>query len=138
MTRREAREILFGLLFESEFRGDESAQQIYSTSAENREICDDAYIKDAYFGIFEKKDEIDAIIGEHSNGWKTHRLTNVSRSVLRLCVYEMLYKDDIPYSVSINEAVELTKKFDDERARPFINGVLNSVKVALEAKDSSK
>lgn len=138
MTRREAREILFGLLFESEFRKDESAEQIYSTSVENREICPNDYIREVYFGIFEKLEEIDALIGEHSNGWKTHRLTNVSRSVLRLCVYEMLYKDDIPYSVSINEAVELTKKFDDEKARPFVNGVLNSVKVELEAKDGKK
>ena len=54
--------------------------------------------------------------------------------ILRLAVYEMLYDESIPYSVSINEAAELAKKFDDEKARPFINGVLNSVKSALEAK----
>lgn len=133
MTRREAREILFCLLFESEFRGDESAQQIYTTSVENREICENDYIRDTYFGIFDKLGEIDAVIGEHANGWKTERLNNVSRAVLRLCVYEMMYKDDIPVNVSINEAIELIKKFDDERARPFVNGVLNSVKVSLES-----
>ena len=61
-------------------------------------------------------------------------MSKMSRSVLRLCVYEMLYEKDIPYSVSINEAVELTKKFDDDKARPFVNGILNSVKCELEAK----
>ena len=101
---------------------------------ENREIEDSEYVKCAFFTVCEKREEIDALIGEHAQGWKTQRLTNVSRSILRLAVYEMLYDDSIPYSVSINEAVELAKKFDDEKARPFINGVLNSVKSALEAK----
>ena len=80
-----------------------------------------------------KLEIIDGVIGRHAKGWKTSRISKVSRSILRLCVYEMLY-EEIPYSVSINEAVELAKKFDDEKARPFINGILNSVKNALEAK----
>ena len=134
MTRKEAREAVFGLIFETEFRSEESAEEIYSSSSDNREIPENEYIKRAFFTVCEKRDEIDSIIGEHSKGWKTHRLTNVSRSILRLCVYEMLYDDSIPYSVSINEAVELSKKFDDEKARPFINGVLNSVKNYLESK----
>ena len=99
MTRKEAREILLGLLFESEFRADESAEDIYYTSAENREIDDDDYIKRAYFAIFEHKVQIDTVIGEHAKGWKTHRLTNISRSILRLAVYEMLYAD-IPVSMT--------------------------------------
>jgi N utilization substance protein B len=138
MTRREAREAVFGLLFESEFRKEESAEEIYYSSVENREIGEDAYIKKAYFTVVERKDEIDTLIGKHSNGWKTGRLTVVSRSVLRLCVYEMLYEDGIPYNVSINEAVELSKKYDDEKARPFVNGVLNSIKNELEGKGGSK
>ncbi len=133
MTRREAREEVLRLLFETEFRRDESFEEIFSTSVENREISDDDFVKRAYFTACEKRGEIDALIGNHSNGWKTNRMTNVSRSVLRLCVYEMLFENDIPYSVSINEAVELAKKYDDEKARPFINGVLNSVKNELEA-----
>ena len=134
MTRKEAREVVFGLIFECEFRSEETAEEIYETSVDNREIEENDYIKGAFFTVCEKRQEIDALIGEHANGWKTQRLTNVSRSILRLAVYEMLYDESIPYSVSINEAVELAKKFDDEKARPFINGVLNSVKSALEAK----
>lgn len=138
MTRREAREAIFGLLFESEFRKDETVEEIFYSSVENREMEEDALVKRAYFGIAEKREEIDAKIGEHANGWKTQRLTNVSRSVLRLAVYEMLYEDSIPYSVSINEAVEIAKKYDEEKARPFINGVLNSVKDELETQGKTK
>ena len=75
--------------------------------------------------------EIDKIIGEHAHGWRTDRLARVSRAVLRLAVYELVYEKDIPSSVTINEAVELIKKYDDEKARPFVNGVLNSVKNGL-------
>ncbi|MBQ8344947.1 MAG: transcription antitermination factor NusB [Clostridia bacterium] len=132
LTRREAREQVIGLLFETEFRKDESAMEIYATSSENREIPADDYIKRAYLAICEHRDRIDETIGAHAKGWKTHRLTNLSRSVLRLAVYEMLYEKEIPYSVSINEAVELTKKFDEDKARPFVNGILNSVKGSLE------
>ena len=132
MTRREAREELLNLLFESEFRSDESEKAIYATSKENREFADDDYIDRAYFKIVENKEEIDTTIGEHAHGWKTQRLSRVSRAILRLAVYELLYEKDIPASVTINEAVELSKKYDDEKARAFINGVLNSVKNSLD------
>ena len=135
MTRREAREAVFGLLFEREFRADETAEEIFDTSVENREIPADDYIRKAYFGICEHEAEIDEMIGKNSVGWKTDRLTNVSRSIMRLCVYELMFEKDIPTSVSLNEAVELAKKFDEEKARPFINGVLNAVKNSLEAKN---
>ena len=132
LKRREAREIVVGLLFETEFRSEESYGEIYAVSVENREIPNDEYVKKAYFTINENREEIDGLIGKYSKGWKTNRMTKISRSILRLCIYEMLYEKDIPYSVSINEAVELTKKFDDEKARSFINGILNSVKAELE------
>ena len=61
-------------------------------------------------------------------GWKTERMSRVSHAILRLAVYEMLYRDDIPSRVTLNEAIELTKKFDAERAKAFVNGILNSVK----------
>lgn len=128
MNRREAREAAFELLFETEFRTDEQKEEIFAISTENREVAPDAYIHDTYFGVHEHLDEIDALINKHAKGWKTSRISKVSRSILRLCVYELLYCKDIPVGVSINEAVELCKKFDEEKARPFVNGVLNSVK----------
>ena len=131
LSRREAREILLTLLFESEFRADEDYREIYAISSEDRLIPEDSYIKAAYYKIFESREEIDALIGKHAKGWKTSRLSKISRSVLRLGVYEMLFDENIPFSVTINEAVELTKKFDEPRARSFINGVLNAVKDEL-------
>ena len=127
LKRREAREILVGLLFESEFRTDENYVEIYALSAEERMIPEDEYIKKAYYAIFEHKDEIDACIGEHAHGWKTSRMTRLSRSILRLAVYEMLFEKEIPYSVSINEAIELAKRYEGDRAPAFVNGILNAV-----------
>ena len=128
ISRREAREHLLGLIYETEFRADEAKEVIFETSSEEREIPDDAFIKKLYFGICEKMEEIDALIAKHSVGWKTERMSRVSRAVLRLGVYELVYMTDIPSSVSINEAIELTKKYDDEKARAFVNGILNAVK----------
>ena len=133
LKRREAREIVVGLLFETEFKTEEDIREIYAVSIENREIPADDYVENAYFGVIENKEKIDALIGECSNGWKTHRLTRLSRSVMRLAVYEMMFVEDVPCSVAINEAVELTKKFDDPKAKAFVNGVLNAVKDKLEA-----
>ena len=137
MNRREAREAVFALLFETEFRADESKEDIFAISTEWREIESDPYIRGAYFGVHQHLEEIDALINKHATGWKTTRLSKVSRSILRLCVYEMLYcRSEIPESVSINEAVELCKKYDEEKARPFLNGVLNSIKNEILGADN--
>ena len=138
IKRKEAREIVVGLLFETEFKTEENSKEIFAISTENRDIPEDEYVREAYFGVCENKEQIDTLIGAHSKGWKTHRLTRLSRSIMRLATYEMLFCEDIPYSVSINEAVELTKKFDDPKARAFANGVLNSVKDELESLASEK
>ena len=138
LKRKEAREYVVSLLFETEFKADERIEEVFAISVENREIPTDEYIKRAYFGVYENQEKIDGLLGAHSNGWKTHRLTRLSRSIMRLAVYEMLFEEDIPYSVSINEAIELTKKYDDPKARAFVNGVLNSVKNELEGEKEEK
>ncbi len=131
MTRKEARKAVFELLFESGFRTDERPLDIYEISADNRELENDLYIRGVFFGVLENLDQIDGIIGDHSHGWKPERISRVSRTVLRIAVYEMLYIPEIPARVSINEALELCKSFDDEKTRPFVNGVLNAVKDTL-------
>ena len=135
MTRKEAREELFRLLFETEFRTEESPEEIYASALENREVREDAYVKECYFGIREHLEQIDTLFGAHSNGWKTSRLSPASRSVIRLSIYEMLYREDIPTAVSLNEAVELVKLYDDPKARAFVNGVLNAIKDALAGEE---
>jgi N utilization substance protein B len=137
IKRKEAREQVVALLFETEFKSDENTEEVFAISVENREIPADDYIKRAYFGVYENQEKIDELLGAHANGWKTHRLSKLSRSIMRLAVYEMLF-EEIPYSVSINEAVELTKKYDDPKAKAFVNGVLNSVKNELEKEKEEK
>ena len=87
ISRREAREILAGLLFETEFRTDEDVNGIFALACEDRDIPDVEYIRRGYFGIYDNAAQIDEMIGKHSKGWKTERMTRLSRSVLRLCVY---------------------------------------------------
>ncbi len=132
MNRRESREKVFELLYESEFHKNEDVCGVYSTSCENRELKENKYIKSVFFGVCDKKSELDEVIFKHAVGWKPERLQKVSASILRLALYEMLYMEDIPANVSINEALELAKKFDDDNARPFINGVLNAVMKSIE------
>ena len=131
MTRKDARKAVLELLFESGFRSDENALEIYDVSAENRELENDQYVRGVFFGVLEHLSEIDEVIGAHSHGWKPERISRVARTVLRIAVYEMMYIEQIPYVVSINEAIELCREFDDEKIRPFVNGVLNAVKATL-------
>lgn len=135
MTRKEQREATFELLFEREFRLEESAEEIFSLSVENRDIdpIKEKYIKETYFGVVEHEADIDELISSSSDGWKVSRLSKATRSAIRLCVYEMLYCKDIPHTVSINEALELVKKFDEPKSRAFTNGVLNNIKNKIEA-----
>jgi len=127
MNRRKAREILFQLIYELEFHKDENPDEVYKNAAEFREFEDDNYILKIYKGLPDKLEYIDKRIEESSVGWKQERLSKTSLAIMRLCVYEMLYVDDIPFEISINEAVELAKKFDHENAPAFINGVVNKI-----------
>ena len=124
MTRREAREELFKLVYEKNIRT-ESAEEIYEAESLERDL-NDKYIKKAFVGVFEKADEIDALISENARGWKIGRLSKVTLAIIRISVYEMLYAD-IPVSISINEAIELAKKYADDSAPSFVNGILNTI-----------
>ena len=140
MTRSGAREEIFYLLFESEFQKERSPEEIYALALEARDLTERTnarqaeYIRRVYLGICEKKQELDELIARHSERWRPDRIAPVSRNLLRLCIYEMLYEEDVPVTVAINEAVELTKKFDEPKAKSFVNGILNSVKTQLEQK----
>ena len=131
ISRRESREQVLGLLFETEFQAQKAPEEIYRLAVEDREIATDDYTSQTYFGVLEKKPEIDGYIAKYSKGWSMERIAPVTRNILRLSVYEMLNCPDIPVRVSINEAVELTKKYDEEKAKAFVNGILNSVKDEL-------
>lgn len=132
-ARRQARQTVFELLYETEYHPESTPDEIFALAVEDRDIdAENAYIKRVYFGIMSRMDELDALIGKHARGWKTNRLSRVSRAVLRLATYEMAF-DGTPAPIVINEAVELSKTFDEEKAKGFINGVLNAVKNELSA-----
>lgn len=127
MTRREEREETFLMLFESEFDASRTAEEIYDTAKEVREIEENGYMRTVLSGAIEHRGEINAMIEKYAKGWKRERIKPSAGAVLTLAAYEMLYMPEIPLRVSINEALELIKKYDDEKARVFVNGILNSI-----------
>ncbi len=98
------------------------------------------FAKELVSGVIDHVQELDKIIEEHSENWKIERIGKVELSILRLSIYEMLYRDDVPYKVAINEGIELTKIFAEEKSRNFINGILDAVgkKILNKYKDSGE
>ena len=82
-------------------------------------------------GALEHRDEADALIKKYAKNWELHRIATVDRNILRLAIYEMLHRDDIPPVVSINEAVDIAKKFSTQDSGKFVNGILDQVKGQL-------
>ena len=82
-------------------------------------------------GVLEYRGELDKKISEHAQNWDLHRIAVVDRNVLRLAIYEMLHRDDIPPVVSINEAVDIAKKFSTRDSGKFVNGILDTIKKEL-------
>jgi len=152
MSRRKAREIVLCLVFEKEYYKDCGCEELYNNLFENHGIeeiygwfdetpeetekeavaeklskTNAKYIKSTLTGIFENIGQIDNIISNAAIGWEYSRISKISMALLRISVYEILYADDIPDSVAINEAVELSKKYDDSDAYTFINGICATV-----------
>lgn len=129
MSRRELREQIFKLLFRIEFNIPEDMEEqkeLFFSDEENAASGKDAdYISEKYDNIMEKLPEIDSMINEKAECWTTARMGKVELTILRLAVYEIRFDETIPTSVAINEAVELSKKFGQEGASSFVNGVLS-------------
>ncbi len=136
MSRREMREQVFKLLFRVEFN-DEAAMQeqkelffvdggVAVSEDDDMTVSEEVRdeISDKYEKIAEKITQIDEMINEKTEGWKTGRMGKVDLTILRLAVYEIIFDDSIPTQVAINEAVELAKKFGRDESAKFINGVL--------------
>lgn len=135
MDRRAYREAAFIMLFEVDFKTEEDLNEFYGSALEIGGYEDDEYLKKVFFGVREQIKDLDEQIAATAKGWKLSRLSKVVLNIMRLSVYEMLNVDDVPFAVSINEAVELAKKYDDEKAPKFVNGVLNTVAQTKGLKD---
>ena len=127
MTRSKIRENVFKMLFRAEFHdADDMKEQLdlFDEELENPSESELFYINSKSKGILEHIDETDALINEKSTGWKTSRMAKVDLSIIRIAVYEIKFEDDIPFKVSVNEAVELAKKYGADESPAFVNGIL--------------
>ena len=133
MTRHESRQEAFCLLFERIF-SDATLEEVMENAVEGREVTLSAYAVQLAKTADEHQDELDAIIEPKLKKWKLNRISKVSLAALRLAVSELYYEENIPVSVVISEAVELTKRFSGEEDASFVNGVLANVAKDLENK----
>ncbi len=129
MKRRTAREKALQTLFQIDV-SDIDPKEAITHALDEQES--DPFFEELVFGVLEQKDKLDEMISQHLVNWKLDRIANVDRAILRLSVYEMVYQEDIPVSVSMNEAIELAKLFGDDKAPKFVNGVLSNIKNDLK------
>lgn len=134
MNRHEAREAALGLVFEKAFKPLEETDKLYELAKLERELEEDEYVRRVTNGVFENLERIDSLIEASAKGWKINRMPKVSLALMRICVYELIFEADIPTNVSLNEAVELAKKYDGDDAPAFVNGVLNKIAKELPEK----
>lgn len=130
MKRSEIRELTFRLIYSLEIQKDVDLEEQLSLYIEDNEITepkDIKYIRDCVFGINNNKREIEDQIKENiALEWRFERVSKINLSLLKLAIYEIKYKQ-IPFKVEINEVVELAKKYGDDQASKFINGMLAKV-----------
>jgi len=136
MKRRKARESILQILFmldDGAFALDKinSIIELYLSqliSSTTMEVLDRPYLEKILFGISQELSTLDSLIEKHSDNWKINRMTKVDRNILRLAAYELLFLDkEIPSAVSMDEAIELAKRYGSEDSQSFINGILDSL-----------
>lgn len=135
MQRKVARENAFLLIFEKMCKNDETIEEIFEKAIEMRGLESDDYVKNVFFGVCANSDILTQTAEKYFKGWKKERISTVSMALIQLAIYEMTFLPDIPAKVSINEAIELSKKYDGDKSYMFVNGVLNSVLKNLEEHD---
>lgn len=114
-TRRKAREEAFKMLFQLDLNEEVDLQYI------------SPFMERLVSGVLKYKENIDQLISKYLINWTIDRLSIVDKTLLRIAVYEICFEDDIPYAVSINEAIELAHKYGDEKSSKFINGILSNL-----------
>ena len=141
MTRSDARELAVHLIYELDYTGGDPAEAIatrldkeyYADLAKENELYAErpsnknlTYIHTCVEGVCAHAQELDEIISQNSIGWNVNRISRLVKAALRLAIFEILYVDDVPTKVAINECLELTRKYEEEEVVPFVNGILGS------------
>ena len=132
MTRHEAREVAFIIIFEKSFQPEDSLDMLLAAAAESEFFEVNGFVKTTVTSVFDHLADIDASVEQHLVGWSSARISRVAKAVLRLAAYEILFSDT-PDGVAINEAVEITKKSSVPDEAKYINGVLGSIARAKQA-----
>ncbi len=137
--RRRARELALQYLYQWDFHG-EKGKEVADLFWESRKDGPDvkSFAESLLKGVEEKREEIDRQIESRSSHWKLYRMSRVDRSILRLAAYEILFCPDIPPKVSIDEAIEIAKKFGTNESGSFINGILDQLSKSLQQEAASK
>jgi len=139
MNRRAGRELAFQMLFASAFWGDDAdnaGRKVIKTSKAEQEICQ--FATQLFEGTIKRLLEIDELISSKLNHWRLNRLHLIDRSIIRLAVFEILYFDDTPTSVAIDQAVRLGKKFGGDESGRFINGILGGIMRGINKDNEEK
>ncbi|NCD22969.1 MAG: transcription antitermination factor NusB [Spartobacteria bacterium] len=150
-NRHEAREWALQFLFQSEFNRDESLDEGFKLFWEhqNEDVGEPSaghppgkedrqrakarmFAEELARGVIEHHKEIDPLISKYAENWEIERMGTVDRNAMRIAVFEMLYRDDIPPVVSINEAVDLAKAFSSSESGKFVNGILDRIRKGLD------
>lgn len=132
-NRRRSRELAMQALYQMEMIQDHSkeAVELFCKHFGVTENVKPFFLR-LVEGVKKVQHEIDPLIKSFSENWKISRMSRADRNIMRIAVYELLYCDDIPPKVSINEAIDIGKKFGTEDSGPFINGILDSIRISLE------
>jgi len=133
--RRLARDVAFKYIFEWQYGEEEQFEQIENLVETEFRDRDKDYIRTAFYGVKEHLSQLDELVEKNLHNWKKDRISKVCLAALRLALYEMLYMEDIPLSVTINEIVEIIKRYDTPKAASYVNGILGSVQKSLEEKE---
>ena len=135
-TRRQARELAMQALFYMDIRKDASEAMLenfcgcFCPSKKSR-----PFFRKLVNGVLAAQPQIDFLIEKYSKNWKVQRMSCVDRNVMRVAVFEMLFCPDIPPKVSINEAIDVAKKFGTEESGAFINGIVDRIRIAIEKEE---
>lgn len=128
MSRRKAREIAVRVLFQMDL-GRQTLEGAWPLAIEGEELSGSglAFARELAEGAASHRAEVDQVLAAYAEGWKVSRMAGVDRNILRLAAYEILFRPDIPVSATINEAVELAKKYGSEESPKFVNGILGEL-----------
>jgi N utilization substance protein B len=129
MNRRRAREYALQMLFQSEFAGKDGGEPVPEDTLPGKKEKEELkeFAMEIYRGTLKHLEEIDGVIRGAAEHWELNRMAAVDRNILRFAVYEILYRNDIPSAVTINEALEIAKKYSSLESVPFINGLLDKI-----------